>query len=213
MLKVTIENGDFVMKGTFDFGYIGTFRDSQIEIGDDLEEVRDWEIVTDSLDAVNCSDEEIAVFLTNYLNGFEAKIQQNLKQVNDNFLLRVFEDMESCGCEFWECDALIIPEKMPAHPENEIYSPNWDRITRLETAYRDMPNDGSLLKPDVEAQLRKGFPMFNFDRFIKGIIPESVCLTDGYIAFQCSDNFGKLILCAGYDELDEQLTFTDWHNF
>jgi len=38
-------------------------------------------------------------------------------------------------------------------------------------------------------------------------------LCDGSIAFQCSDAFDEAILCGAYAELDEELSFKDWHNF
>lgn len=131
MVKIIIEDGCLGIKGTFDFGYIGTFKDSQIEIVGDIEEIRSWDIVTSSLDTSACSDDDIAVFLTNYLNGFEAKIRKNIKQVNGNFLLRVFEDMEACGCEFWKCSELVFTEKMPDNPEEDVYQPNWDMMTEV----------------------------------------------------------------------------------
>lgn len=40
-------------------------------------------------------------------------------------------------------------------------------------------------------------------------------LDDGRITFQCSDSIDSehKILCGAYNELDENLTFCDWHNF
>ena len=55
--------------------------------------------------------------------------------------------------------------------------------------------------------------MFNFDCFIANIVPENIGLDDGKISFQCSDNFDNEILCGAYAVLDEELAFSDWHNF
>ena len=94
-----------------------------------------------------------------------------------------------------------------------MYGIDWDMTDVLETEFENQPNDGSIKKTDVEAALRKSFPMFNMDAFLSSIEPENVCLSDGYISFQCSDTLGDIILCGAYDQLDENLTFTDWHNF
>ena len=213
MVQVFANDGYFSVKGTFDFGYIGLYRDEQIEIQEDSDEIRNWDFIPETADAENCSDEELAAILTDYINGLEQNIKQNIKQVNDNFLLRVFEDMEACGADFWEIEALTVADAMPENPEEEIWQPNHEILHEMIMEYDQSANDGSIEKTDVEAQLRKCFPMFNFDRFIRGIVPENICFFDTYVSFQCSDQFEQSILCAAYDNLDEDLCFTDWHNF
>ena len=44
-LKIYLENGEIIIQGTIDLGYIGTFKDTQIEITDTLEEIREWDII------------------------------------------------------------------------------------------------------------------------------------------------------------------------
>lgn len=151
--------------------------------------------------------------LAEYINQFEKKIQENIKQVNSNFLINIFTDMKSCGSEFWEIDELTIPEALPENPEENVYEPHCDEMKALKMEYSNTPNDGSIAKTDVEPILRKKFPMFNWDRLLKGIIPECLGIEDGYISFQCSDDLNYSILCGAYDCLDENLQFTDWHNF
>lgn len=55
--------------------------------------------------------------------------------------------------------------------------------------------------------------MLDWDTLISSVVPEVLGLDDGYVSFQCSDNFGMEIMCVAYDCLNEQLVFTDWHNF
>ena len=31
---ISVEDGEYVIKGSFDFGYIGTYKDAQIQMGD-----------------------------------------------------------------------------------------------------------------------------------------------------------------------------------
>ncbi len=213
MINISIADDVLSISGSFDFGYIGIYKDDQICILDNLDEIKEWDIVSKGLDVAVCTDEEIVQFIMKYFNDFEKRIKDNIKLVNDNFLLNMFVDMEACGCEFWKIKELVIEEKMPSTIEGNIYEPYWDTLSELAKEYDDVPNDGTVKKTDVEAVVRKNYPMFDLDNFIKNIIPESVTLTDGYISFQCSDNFNYKILCSAYDELDESLRFTDWHNF
>ena len=60
--RIYLEDGKTKIRGTINLGYIGRFKDSQIEIEDTLEEIRDWDIVEEYFDP-NCSDEELIKFL------------------------------------------------------------------------------------------------------------------------------------------------------
>ena len=54
--------------------------------------------------------------------------------------------------------------------------------------------------------------MFNLDGFIKSLEPECLYFNGKFMSFQFSDGWGAQLACAAYDELDENFTFTDWHN-
>ncbi|MDO5559634.1 MAG: hypothetical protein Q4F95_08565 [Oscillospiraceae bacterium] len=213
MITIKVEDHAFVIKGTFDFGYIGTYTNEQIEILDNLNDVRTWDLVTSGLDAQSASDDQIAELLEKHYNKLEHKINENIISVNNNFLLNIISDMVACGSEFWDCDEITIKEFMPSDPQTQVYQPKWGIIEDLEEEYTDMPNDTDVQKTDVESVLREHFPMINWDKLIEGIVPEVITLGDGNISFQCSDNLGEIILCSAYDDLDEHLVFTDWHNF
>lgn len=192
---------------------MGTYRKSQIKIHSDLEEIREWDIITSKLDIENCSDDDIADCLTEYYNAFEKHIHQNMKQVNDNFLLKIITGMEAGGFPFWEIEEITVKDALPPQPYEEVYEPHWNTIAKLNKEYDDTPNDGTVEKTDVEATLKKLYPMFNWDKLIANIVPEYLGLKDDCVSFQCSDNFDARILCGAYDNLDKQLTFKDWHNF
>jgi hypothetical protein len=212
MVQVKLEQDDFHVYGTFDFGYMGLYHDDDISIMEDVTGIREWETVSEALDIDTCTDEEIADFLTNYINGLEAKIQKNIKLLNDNFLIMIFDDMYQCGNEFWETEGLYLPEFMPDDPET-VYDAASDEIDNLMRIFSSTPNDGTVEKPDAEAILRELFPMFAFDAFISGLKADSIGLMDRYISFQCTDSFGGAIACGAYDNLDSNLNFTDWHNY
>ncbi len=219
MITILVKNGEVKVQGTFNMGYMGVFKDDDIMIaaGEDWEYIKFyWDIVSDNLDVENCTDEDIAHFLTDYFNKFEEKIQKNIKQVNDNFLIYVYSDMQECGRAFWENEKITIKDKLPHNPDENVYQPYWREMNGILNEYYHTPNDGSLKKTDAEAAIRKNFPMLDLDALLASIEPDCLNLDDGCISFQCSDNFdgyGNKIISAAYDELDENLTFTDWHNY
>ncbi len=45
MIKIYLEDDELKVSGSIDLGYIGVFRDSEIEILDSPEEIREWDIV------------------------------------------------------------------------------------------------------------------------------------------------------------------------
>lgn len=211
MVDIQIRGETVEISGSFDMGYMGRYEAGLIHIYDEPDSLRHWGFVTSRL-GPDCTDEALSACLTEYFNAFEEKIHRNRKQVNDCFLIQTFEDMEACAYPYWEIDGLTREEYLPADPNEDIYAPHWDEMSSLETAYHDTPNDGSLDKPDVEAILRRNFPSLNWDALLKSIQPEHLSLKNGEIAFQCSDGFGEALLCGAYDILDEDLTFTEWHN-
>lgn len=213
MITISCKDDGFTVQGTFDMGYMGLYSDGQIQILDKNEEVRQWDIVTAALDAQHCTDAELSAFLTDYYNALEQKISQNRKFVNDNFLVRIYTDMEACGLEFWEYDELTIRSALPEDPDEMVYPPKWDVMRPIEEEYEASPNDGTVQKTDAEAVLREHFPMFHWDALLDSIEPEYLTFEDRNVSFQCSDGFGNVILCGAYDRLDEQLMFRDWHNF
>ena len=213
-LKIYLEDGEIKIQGSIDLGYIGLFDDSQIDIETSLEEIREWDIVEENLDE-DCSDDELIDFLNEYYNGFIRKIEKNIDNINGTFLLYVFTDMDSCENNIMVIDGLFDEEKLIYGNEEdiaEIYNPVRQGLYTL-SPYLEAPNDGTIPKGHLESLLRSFYPMFNFDHFLENIVPEYIGLDDGEISFQCSDDFDCAILCGAYAVLDEELAFSDWHNF
>ena len=76
MIKVFADNGLFRIEGEFDFGYIGTYKNEKIEIQEDSDEIRIWEFVSEALNTETCTDDELADFLTEYINGVEKRFRR-----------------------------------------------------------------------------------------------------------------------------------------
>ena len=213
-ISITVEDGGIKISGKMNLGYIGTYTDDEIEINDTLEEIREWDIVQDNLDE-DCSDEELIAFLNRYFNEFADKITRNIDNINGTFLLQTLTDMDCNEIDFMVIDELFLEDKLPYGNEEdiaELYNFARDGMRSL-IPYLESPNDGCIPKGHLERILRGFYPAFDFDCFIANIVPEVVTLCDGSIAFQCSDAFDEAILCGAYAELDEELSFTDWHNF
>lgn len=214
MIKIQFVDDNAVVSGDFNFGYMGIYKDEQIEIYGDIDEIREWDIVEEHFDG-DFTDEQLADFLTEYFNAFEAKIQANIKQVNDNFLIDAYEWAEGTGQTFWEVPEITNAEYLPENTDGFDPYTFCEETWKIIDEYEDTPNDGSIKKTDVEKFIREKLPLFNLDAFLGGIVPECMSLDDGSVSFQCSDSidFKHKILCGAYNELDENLTFCDWHNF
>jgi hypothetical protein len=217
MVKVFVEDGAFKVKGTFDFGYIGFYKDDLLEILEDCSDIRDewYDELSEVMDIDTCTDEEIAEFLTKQFNAAEKKIQAHIGEINDTFLLHIYDDMKACGREFWECEALTVPGFDYEDPDFDFYKiPQQALDDDFVHFGRGEPNNGTVKKDSFEQYLRKYRPMFNLDNFLNGIEPEHVCLHQDSISFQCSDKFNFALICGAYDDIDlNDLRFTDWHNY
>lgn len=215
MITIKFVDENAVISGEFDLGYMGVYKNEQIEIIDNSSEIRDWDIVESHFDS-EFTDDELADFLTEYFNAFETKIQANIKQVNDNFLIKMYLHIESTSFEFWNAPEITNAEYLPENTKNFDPYTFCEESWKIEEEYEDTPNDSSMQKTDVEKFLREKMPLLNLDALLAGIVPESLGLSDGRVSFQCSDSiedFSNKILCSAYDDLDENLTFCDWHNF
>lgn len=221
MIEVICVDGVFKAKGSFSLGIAGTFVNEDFD-GEAItfdEDLLD-EISEDSdfLEPfINSDDPDgIAKGLAEYYNQKEREAAENIKQINGCILYHLFEDMEMIGHPFWEIDEAVLPGYLEKYGKDEynsvVYCHTDGDISGLYKYFDGKPNNGTIEKPDVEALVRKLYPMFNLDGFIKSIKPECLHLNGEFISFQFSDGWGARIACAAYDELDENFTSTDWHN-
>lgn len=201
MIKIYKEEDKLKIEGELNLGYIGLYKGDKLKLEEtSINEYRKYGIVKENLDR-SATDEEIIDYLNNYYNSLANKINENIQMINGEFLSNIFDDMYSCGKEFWNNEELIIKDKMPPNATCE----------KIYSMYKKTDFNS---KESVEKLLRIAFPMFNFDKFFSSIVPEYAYLTEnGNISFQCSDNLEYEILCGAYDVIDKDLNFTDWHNF
>jgi len=230
MLSIICKDGKFFAKGSIDLGLAGlytsdTFEDNKItimyssydELCQALEEgdIFLFEPILPYLYKVEKSETGFAKALEIYYNEKLEELGKHIKEVDNCLWINLFENLLDCSYPFWEIKEAILPEYKDRYDEEyyeDLYGKNSERIYEMFEAFVDQPNNGTVEKPDVEAELRKMFPMFNFDGLRETIKPENIAFSGKYMSFQCSDAWGKELLCGAYDELDEEFTFTDWHN-
>lgn len=220
----------FLVKGTWYMGIAGTYENKEfneenitLEYGlssilDDLEEDDDffWGPIFPLLKESKKDGDSIASVLTDYYNKKEEEIKKNIKQINSCIWINMFRNMVDCEYPFWETKEAITDEMREKYSDEaikQIYSSVSDSIYKMYDEYYNSPNNGTIEKTDVEAELRKLFPMFNFDGLIKSIKSEGLVLSGRFIQFQFSDTWGCDFLCSAYDSYDENFASTDWHNF
>ena len=111
----------------------------------------------------------------------------------------------------------VLPEYKGKYSEEdfaEVYNEeNFKKVNALQNDFYRLPNDGSMEKSDVEKLAKEIFPMFDFDGLIASVHPEEIVFTGSRISVQFSDGWGYSFFSGAYEEFDENLTPTDWHNF
>lgn len=225
MIEVICDKGILKAKGSFSLGIAGSFvnKDFDGEMISFDEDALDQILESDDffvkplLPFIKSDDpDEIAKGLAEYYNQKEREVASNVKEINDCILFHIFNDIEACSYPFWEIKETVLPGYLEKYGEDEydsvVYCHTDEDIMGLSEYFENKPNNGTIEKPDVEALIRKLYPMFNLDGFIKSLEPECLYFDGKFISFQFSDGWGKQLACAAYDELDENFTFTDWHN-
>ncbi|MBR5373009.1 MAG: hypothetical protein IK130_12445 [Oscillospiraceae bacterium] len=223
MVKVTVKGEEYSVKGTFDFGYIGLFQDEKISLYDLEESVLvpeedrwgdEWEETARIFGIKGTSDEAVAEALINYINNLEAKVQKHIREINNNLIAKMAEQWQDCGTPFWEAsDKLFLPEHM-AEFEKIQETDDFDAtISSIVCDYIERPNNGTEEKCDAEAEMRRIFPLFDWDKFLSNMKPLHAGPTyDGCLHFEISDGFGAHIFCCAVATLDEELRFLRWDN-
>lgn len=227
MLEIKYDNGNFLAKGTFSVGIAGVyenqdFEDETITIEIELEELladlqrehpHFYAPLSPYLADKGTDGAAVARGLEEYYNHIEDEIRKNIKQINDCLLYHIFCDLEGCGFPFWEIEEAVIPEWLENDDdEEEIYPPFEESIYYWGSSFKDLPNNGTVEKPDVEGRLRKQYPMFNFDGLYQTMIPDSVSLDGSEINIQFSDGWDACMIECAYLSFDENFAPHDWHN-
>ncbi len=239
MINVICQDGEFLVKGTYYFGMIGTFekKDYHYE-GNDNEEIEmyidmDLEDILEDLKEGDSSrlgalmpllqsapkdKDSIAKVLEEYYNKQEERIRANIKLINNYFWSCLFLDFVDATPLVWERKGAILPEMQNQYTEEEWQEIFFNdevvnKIYQMSKEYDETPNDGSIEKTDVEAEVRKLFPMFNFEGLLDTIEPRCLVFEGSDITVEFSDGLGYDMFCSAVTTFDETLTPRFWDNF
>lgn len=230
MIEIKYEDGMFLAKGTFSIGIAGVYENKDfgdgnitidIELEDLLEDLQEedsyfYEPLRPYLEDKGEEGAAVAKGLEDYYNQKELEIQKNAKQLNDYILYRLFENLEACAYPFWEIEEAVLPGSLDGYDMDNLAHEIYDTQKSIGSwgfeAFDRQPNNGTIEKPDLEGRLREQYPMFHFDALYEAIEQDCLYLSGRFMRFQFSDCWGRKLLDAAYDKLDENLTPLDWHN-
>lgn len=239
MVSVICEDGQFLVKGTFDMGIAGVFENKEYkkyeddgaliiiensleDLKEELEENCYWtEPLKPYFKSMPEDGNKVAKILETYINDMEEKARKNIKQINNYFWYRLADNWIACHVPFWYNRDMVLQEYRDKYTEedyNMIYKKlyeNKELISRYKTLYKEfekVPNDGSIEKTDVEALIREMFKEFDFDKLINITRPDYLGFDGGYMHIQFTDETSEFF-CSAYEEFDGTFTPHDWHNF
>lgn len=235
MIDIIFKEGKYVAKGTFDMGILGKFEnraydDTEILINFDVhtqemivngERSNYWGSAMNEFLALPKDSDAIAVFMTTYYNKREKQLC--IKHFNDLIWYEVFDQLVDTDYPIYEIEEAIrkeyqgkINKEVLRQFYNELYEAFCEKqiYRRSDNMfYEQMPNDGSVEKPDVEGCARRVLKFFNFEGFATSIKRQGLYLSGQDISFQVEDGWGANIFCAAYCRMDEHFVLQEWANF
>lgn len=221
MIKVKHKNGEFLIKGSIDLGYIGLYenkdflgKDSdnrQISMSGYTKKYEDGETAN-----------EVAKEIEEYFNNQEKKAIEHQAHLNNLLVFYLFYDLYEVQYPFWEHEDLVIKAFMPEGEDEdelgELIYTGKDKVFEIFGNYscaEALAEDGSPMEhPNMVELFKKALPMFDLDEFTSTIVPTYLSLDLGtkVMSFQCDDGYDDDIFCGAYAEITDNLGFEDWHN-
>lgn len=213
MVNIIAKDGKLKVEGTFSFGDMGTYIDKQIGIDASIREIKkNWEPVIKAKKHKRCTDDDVAAFLTWFINGIEKNINNDIESTNNWFHMCTYLNMKEKHTEFWKYDKLTVREALPVDKE-AIYELNHEAIMHCDKEYTAHP-DGTTEAPKVF--LRRLFPAFNWDNYIKSIVPGYILFNYGRLGFSieimCYDRYRCHTLYGICTDLDKELDIQEWRD-
>ncbi len=228
------ENQEFkIVEGCVDLGYLGIYSTQQMSINFDWENYKNefwneenswrykkYEPIRNYL-SQDMNNEQVAEGIEEYYNHRLQNIKENQIEINQNFLVEVFDDICGCGYPFWEdgddLAPFIIKENMPTDKDlfKSIYTHEAvNTVNRAHSVYEESPNNGTKDKINIEELINKYFPMIDIEKLVSEIKAEYLNFNGVNISFQCDSSVcDNGIICSAYAEIHPDNSFHDWHNF
>ncbi|MCY6372203.1 hypothetical protein [Clostridium ganghwense] len=212
------------MKGDFYIGHLGIFTSDRVVI--DL----NWDFLN-KMGALNSDEKPDITKINLYYADKQKQIVENIEQIENRFLIFLFNDYFGCGDAFWadqETDELcsfIIKDKMPELEDDESYS-DYVYAQKIFTEEADevfyqgrSPLDDDIdeylnnMNINMKNYIRTFFPMIDVEIFMKSLIGETCNLSDDEISYCCSNpECGYCSVCSAYVIMTEKFRIEEWHH-
>lgn len=216
--------GELYLKGELCIGHLGTYPSDKAMI----------DISEDFLERVGAMDSAGKLDITK-INLYYAKRQEqileNISQIENRFLIFLFNDYFGCGDAFWadvksdELCSFIIKDKMPVLEHDESYSGyvyaqkifNEDVYEVFYQGRSSLDDDIyeylNSMNMDMKNYIKTYFPMIDIDIFMKSLIGENFSMSDDKITLQCSNpECGYCAVCSAYIVMTEDFRIEEWHH-
>lgn len=239
MVEVKYIDGEFMVKGTFDWGLAGVCENKDFEKNDDSETCaigieldldtlkneksyedyywikplkRAFEGKLDNLDG-----DTAASIMTDYYNDLEKQAKELREQINNYFLFRLMENLNAVAYPFWETEGAVLDGYDEV--DDDVYTNELDEeITEISNLIYEIedenhPEQMKDFNVDMRALFKKHLPMFNLEGLLKTITCEYTYFEGACVSVQFSDDWGCEYFCGAYEKFEPGFTPTDWHNF
>ncbi len=236
MIDVKYIEGEFQVKGTFDWGLAGVCENEEyrwseeegITIENELELLKSAENydkfywikpLKNAFDGKieNLDGETAAEVLTDYYNDLEKQAKEIREQLNNYFLYKLMESMTDTAYPFWETDGAVLDGFEEV--DDDVYTDALDEALieagNLLSKITDenQPETMKDFNVDMKAVFAKHLPMFNLEALLETISCEYTYFEGACVSVQFSDGWDCEYYCGAYEKFEPGFIPTDWHNF
>ncbi len=236
MIDVKYMEGEFQVKGTFDWGLAGVCENEEyrwseeegITIQNELELLKGAENyeefywlkpLKNAFDGKieNLDGEAAAAILTEYYNDLEKQAKEIREQLNNYFLYRLLESMTDTAYPFWETDGAVLDGLEEI--DDDVYTEELDEaLTEVgnllcKITDENQPETMKDFNVDMKAMFAKYLPMFNLEGLLETITCEYTYFEGACVSVQFSDDWDCEYYCGAYEKFEPGFIPTDWHNF
>lgn len=215
MIKITNENNNFIIKGTLDLGYVGTYTNDDLvkeikieytydEILDDLNnrtvDNNSWHFLNQNLK--DNTIESISTAIELFFNEQENEIKKNPSIINNQLIGCLWNDLIDYDIEFWNIEEIT---------SKELLQSNVDFTYNVDSFHEALINQKNGIS--LEESFKLEFPMFDYNTLFSNLVNKVLCLSGSSMVFQFDDCYDEQIFSYAYAEILIDFQFDDWNNF
>lgn len=236
MIDIKYMDGEFRVKGTFDWGMAGICENKDYEAGEgaaigvenELELLKNadnyekyyWIKPLKNVFAgkvENLDGETAAAIFTEYYNDLEKQAKEIQEQLNNYFLYKLMENLVDTGYPFWDTEGALadgfddVDEEVYTDELIEAVEDASSLLSKIED--ENQPETMKDFNVNMKAMFAKYLPMFNLEGLLQTITCEGTYFEGACVSVQFSDDWDCEYYCAAYEKFEPGFIPTDWHNF